>query len=202
MGIQVSWAVVAFSIALSVVICTVRSIRAKKLTVSTVDIGSVLLNIFVWAFSMPYSIWMPGLIVVSMASVFLRPKNSPAMSLKAKIIYASITVIAPIGFFLYMMNLFEHRIVLSESTVSDTEFHRTINVPRVNLRVHATTTKQTRWIFNGRSWSWTTYSGDDVGPGIMGNEVFIGPHGLLSGDDLGRRLAKWAGTEPVYRFSD
>jgi hypothetical protein len=68
------------------------------------------------------------------------------------------------------------------------------SLPRSGLRIDATGSKGCDW------YSWSTSSGYDFGPHLAGYNIYLGPHGLIRGDDLGRRIAKWSGSTPKYKL--
>ncbi len=88
-------------------------------------------------------------------------------------------------------------LTLKAYQVTFTDFKGQHAVPKAGLRVHAVRGPKSWWSTN--SWSWTSYSGDDLGPHLMGNMIYWCPEGLVRGDDLGVKLASWANTKPIYR---
>ena len=49
-------------------------------------------------------------------------------------------------------------------------------------------------------WSdWQMSPGEVDNPSMGGSGIYWGPNGLIKGDDLGRYIAKWAGTTPQVR---
>jgi hypothetical protein len=93
------------------------------------------------------------------------------------------------------------RIVLTESTATYSSATTKSTVPREGLRVHALRGSRGWWkVFNIRDWySWSSFSSNDLGPDVAGFDQYWGPHGLVRGDQLGKHLADWAGTQPIYR---
>jgi hypothetical protein len=60
------------------------------------------------------------------------------------------------------------------------------------------TSKGAHQFWNVHDWhTWTSFSGDNLGPDIAGFALYWGPHGLVRGDTLGERLANWAGVKPM-----
>lgn len=96
-----------------------------------------------------------------------------------------------------MQSMHDEWMVLRSNEVEFRWIEKTETVDRQGLVVHETGHRRRWW--ETRPWSsWTTYSGEKLGPGITGFSWYWGPNGLIRGDDLGNHLAQWAETKPVY----
>ena len=197
-GNEAPWVVAAAQMAVVAGIAIGRSVRIGKPSITIVEGAFLAWNAVVWLLSIPDSIWWPVLIAISLVGVLTMAKGPRTLSPRAKVVIGVLAVVAPVGFFLFMFNSFEHRIVLGDSQVQQTIFGKVRQAPRIGLRVYTTGSTRSSWLDN-RPWSsWSSIAGDEFGPSLAGFEVFIGPHGVIRGDDLGRRLAQWADTTPVY----
>jgi len=153
-----------------------------------------------------FSLWgllvlpMEWLGVALMAVIGVRslvPSSQSPKSVRARLGLAAVMFAAAAVMGLMVVNVTRERIILSDSSVSwEGAFEGT--VPRQGLRVHATGGTRRWW--ETRAWySWTSFSGDALGPSPMGSGLYLGPSGLIRGDGVGRRIAAWAGTEPEHR---
>jgi hypothetical protein len=99
---------------------------------------------------------------------------------------------------------FGERIVLTDNEVVWANRGKSYWVPRKGLQVHATGGVR-EWWESRSSYSWSTFATeprpeDSIGLHILGSQVFWGPNGYVRGDDVGKRIAAWAGTAPKYRI--
>jgi hypothetical protein len=116
-------------------------------------------------------------------------------------------VMLAIGGFMFWM-LSENRITLSAqqfqseptgmTRASGFDFDKS-DFARKGLRVDASSFHNDGWLMGGRHFGWSIWSGDRPGPYFSGRDYYWGPNGLIRGDSLGKRIADWAGSKPVYK---
>jgi len=103
-----------------------------------------------------------------------------------------------LGWSFINMGSSDTRLVLQDDRVVYTFFGETKAAPRQDLAISEVIVPREWW--QTRSWSsWTTLSHSRLGPFLKGDVWYLGPHGFLRGDDVGRRLAAWAGTKPAIK---
>jgi hypothetical protein len=112
---------------------------------------------------------------------------------------AAFTLAVAASFVFMVRYISNEQIVLGEGKVAFDQFGDRKSIARNGLTIHATGSPRQWWQSRAFS-SWTTYGPNEtLGPDITGFAIYWGPHGLIRGDDLGKKLAEWAGTKPVYR---
>ena len=91
----------------------------------------------------------------------------------------------------------ENRIVMRANALDFYSSGAKETIPKSGLVIDERRTKS--WTdVRSKAW-WHTKSGQDYGPDINGSDLYWGPHGLIRGDDLGIRVAAWAGVKPEVR---
>ncbi|CAN5473099.1 hypothetical protein BH11ARM1_BH11ARM1_07580 [soil metagenome] len=96
-----------------------------------------------------------------------------------------------------MWTLFPNHLTLNSQAVNFTENERVGTVARTGLAIDQSIPSS--FLGSKPSSSWTSFSGDNLGPDINGSFIYWGPNGLIRRDDVARRLATWAGVEPTMR---
>lgn len=200
MGIEVGWVMPVFFTLVTLALRAWQSRKAKKLVFSWFDVCLIALSGLALLTMVPFSVFFSASLAFICLGGFSCNQAMTRSGRKGRLVLCSASVVVPALMFLSMHSMFERRVELSANEVSAEEFDLVVTVPRKGLRVHAA--RSDSWLDNRETWSWTTYSGDELGPSLMGSEVFIGPDGIISGDKLGRRLAEWADTEPEYTVFD
>lgn len=204
LGVEVSWTFGAVLALVSTVGVIRQSVRAKKLTIQPANIGllSIGLVLALWPTPIPMLWAIPGLSTIGAVAVFfMKHKN-----MKNRVVVGVAGIAVSVALFFLMQSMFTGFVVLGDENVTwDAWVDDSGHVPREGLSVHATGSPK-RWYGNRQSWSWTTYSdsattpSEGLGPHLIGFELYWGPDGLVTGDELGVRLAEWAGVEPRYRM--
>ncbi|HWA82172.1 MAG TPA: hypothetical protein VG820_01970 [Fimbriimonadaceae bacterium] len=162
---------------------------------------------FAW-YAISFAIGMPqewilggSLWVIALSSIL--PKRGPLRAKKSQrfILLACL----PIGLAIAAIPVLVggERIVLADHNATDSLASVTrASVARQGLVVHASYDSRDRaeFLFGGRSYTWTSYGADQsAGPDVTSQGEYWGPHGLVSGNELGRHLAAWAGATIQYR---
>ncbi|MCH7904404.1 MAG: hypothetical protein IH944_07530 [Armatimonadetes bacterium] len=206
LGLEASWTFGA-AIALGSIVGVIwQSVRAKKLTIQPAIIGafSIGLVLALWQTPIPMLWAIPGLSTIGAIAVFfMKHKN-----MKNRVGMGVTGIAVSVALFFIMQSMFTGVVVLGDENVTwDSWVDDSGHVPREGLRVHATGSPK-RWYGNRQWWSWTIYSdsattpSERLGPHLIGFELYWGPDGMVTGDELGVRLAEWAGVEPRYRMTE
>lgn len=209
LGPEISWTFGA-AIALAAIIGVIwRSFRAKKLTIEPFQIGALVFGLVIalWPTPIPMVVAYPApILFIGIAAFFAKPKDEKVTKRRRMVVGIGATVMSVVTFFLYL-NLVTGSLVLDKNNVTWESSYRNGQVSREGLKVHATGGRNA-WHNNHQWWSWTSFSDkktdnpiDHLGPSLIGFELYWGPDGMVTGDELGVRLAEWAGTEPKYRTS-
>lgn len=157
----------------------------------------------IWA-----SVWIPASLILRLPMfvqnmglfgfagiclIYLHPDKQPKRPVR--VLFALTLCVAGASTAFIFMN---EKIDLSADSARYRYADKDESVPRNEMEVHALG-GESRWFDPWGTYSWTTYSGHRLGPHIDGGTYYWGPSGLIRGDDLGRKLASWAGTKPVYQ---
>jgi hypothetical protein len=135
-----------------------------------------------------------GCLVGAACVLGVRWTTSPQVSFPVRIAFSAMFVVMAIAFF-KLASQSNTQLTLESDKVVFTDFRGSHSVPRVGLKIDEITSPP-NW-YTLRGWgSWTTFFGRDLGPDIMGNCWYWGPHGFVLGDAVGERLASWAGVKP------
>jgi hypothetical protein len=198
LGLETSWANAAFCIFLAVLTVVWRSVKAKKFSANGWDASAIAWNVATWILGIPLAIWFPfafGLIIIGAILSMTRREGYPVSRLAISLALATII---PIAFGVFLLKTFSDTIEMSEDRIRQVLPTRVQDVPKKLLRVDAT--GSALWLRNRKTYTWTTFCEDKFGPTWMGDEVFVGPTGVIRGDDLGKRIAEWAGVKIDYRW--
>lgn len=168
--------------------------RRKGRAASPLVIGCLLTASALQVFGLPFT-WLVAVGCV-VGAVWLVRAPDKTMSNWGRFSLAA--SYAALGFFMLLIPA-TSRIILTDESATSREGKDENVAPRAGLRVHATS-GSTDWLYLRPSASWTSYGADgSEGPGPFGRGLYCGPRGLIMGDDLGKHIAAWAGTKPVYQ---
>jgi hypothetical protein len=201
-GLEMSWTLGAALILGTGVSLLFRFFRDRKLSINVTDwvVSGIGLLFALLPIPIPTTVAFPLLLLVLVGPFLVQTKKDPRFPKWYRTGTAVFMVVGAIGLFFFLLANFDSSVTLRGDSVQFTEFGEMRTVAREGLEVHATGSPRD-WYSNRAWWSWTSYAaGDQLGPHVMGSEMYWGPDGMIRGDELGRRLAKWAGTEPKYRF--
>jgi len=197
-GTEVAWVVAAFGVLAQFVPNVVLWMKGRGFRIYPAQIAFTLMLLAWTVLGLPTE-WMFAAILLVFALAVLFRRSDPDRPFPNRRMALAVIVVALLtGGATGWMSW--QRITLTETTARwDGNFEGSGEVPRQGLRVHATGGTKRWW--ETRPWySWTSFTADDeIGPGPMGSSVYIGPRGLMRGDDVGRRIADWSGRRPEYR---
>jgi hypothetical protein len=195
-GMDLSWTTVAAYAVVSALMLLIPKVRRNRNLIK-LDLSCLVWLVLCLIVNLPISWAFAGLMIIMMSwSLVVSRAKTPRWSM---VLGAMAAVGVAGGFIWTMQSIGYERIVLEDTRVSFDQFGRSEEIQRDGLTVHATSGARGWW--NTREWqSWTSFGTHDrLGPDIAGFNLYWGPHGLIRGDDLGKRLAEWAHTKPVYR---
>jgi len=111
---------------------------------------------------------------------------------------ALVTAVGAVLITVMQTNELRTAITFGPAGVSCSRFFGSSKAARAGLEVDVSTPEKS--LFDIRPWrSWSSHNGMSDGPFFASNDVFWGPHGLVRGDELGKRLCTWAGVQPTNR---
>ncbi len=203
-GPATEWVICAAFLLITVASVVRDSIKAKKLRVTLYN-GVVALYAFLILVSpipIPAAVTFSLMGPVFVGAHLLQTRKEATNSKRSRYALGFASVAMAFVLFFVLLAIFDETMVLADDHVKYEWLGEAQRVPREGLRVDATGGPR-GWYTLRDWWSWTSFaSNDELGPHIAGSDLYWGPHGMIRGDDLGRRLAEWAGTEPRYRTYD
>lgn len=202
LGPEVAWSI-GVGILIGGLLGNVRRwLREKKLTVTVFERVVAAYGIALVLLPIPFFVAFPLMAPVFVGGSVLQSRGKVAGPMWSKYALVIGAVVVCVGGFFFLLWMFgSTRFTLQSDKVVSYDAGDTMVAPRDGLEVHALSSRW-RWLM-GQSWSWTTFgSNHELGPHVSGSDYYWGPDGLVRGDDLGQRLAAWAGTEPEYSTRD
>jgi len=199
-GWETSWTFSAMAIAVALIIALGRSVKVKKPTITAYEITIIAFGVLllVVPVPVPVSVSLPGFMLVCIGGNIFLHRNATEVSNRYRIGLGVGAVVVALGAYFAMTRMADGYVVLKDSSVEFKQFDDVRQVPREGLRVNAMSSGSS-WLYRREKFSWTSFSNHDLGPSISGSDLFWGPNGLVTGDDLGRRIADWSGAEVLYR---
>lgn len=150
---------------------------------------------------MPVVMLFIGMFVIGLGGVFAKRDPKPTLAQKIStggVILGCAAMITAMEAD-ERITLTHDSITSSATGLSSSSKYRNGSLPRVGLRIDATRFTDQAYP-RARPWySWDIDRGD-MPPRITvsGASYYWGPHGIITGDQLGKRICNWAGVKPVY----
>ena len=171
--------------------------KARQLPAATLFLVTTWNAACLWLLP-PDAIHFAGLILsVGVGLVVDRKRMGTLKRIEAWFAALVLPVLA-IGTWFILTNPYRQDVTIQDELLTQTgTFRGTVYAKRSDIRLHASKIA-TQSLMHSPGWSWTVFTNDDVGPEIRDNEVYFHNMQFVRGEELGKRIAKWAGVEPKY----
>jgi len=189
-GSEMGFLVLAGPLTVLLILGLVRGMKEIK-TVYTPIVGIMLFGLLAIAINVPME-WYLGIMFVATGLYMVISKKLANRYAR----FGLAAYMAVMGVIVILVpTRFSSQLVLDNQNVSFRNNRRTESLPRTGLEIHQGRLSQILGL--KPSSSWTTFSGDNLGPDINGSMIYWGPNGLIRGEDVGRHFAAWAGVKPI-----